>query len=260
VCNPRRVEITATRQMSAAWTREIRRAASVQLELAEEARIIQAIGDSVGRPVLAYLGRMLADGAVPGWHADGPAYRFTVDGGHARYDPETGALEIVALAAATVLGRSEAQVHISGQVDAELTARGDGRWYDDEWNGHTEARAREAAALAAESALDAEAARRLAAAAAAAETTHADALQSSARTQAEAEAARLAAPRRAELQREAVTRLEQVGVRARQAFFRLLARAYSEALQGLARTRGAEGLQVREDDDTLEIEFLLPKG
>ena len=259
MCNPRRVEITATRQLSEAWAREVRRVAEVQVELAEEARIVQPIAASVGRPVLAYLERLLRNGSVEGWQPDGDGYRFAVDGGHARYDPATGDLEIVARAAATIRGTGEAEARLSGQLDVEISSRGGGRYYDNNWGGHTEERAREPAPRPAEAALTQEAARQREAAAIAAEATRSDELDAAARTRAQAEADRLAGARRDELRAEALAQLERVGVRVRQAFFRLIARAYSEALQGLARSRGAEGLQVRDGEGFLEIGFDLPK-
>jgi hypothetical protein len=46
--------------------------------------------------------------------------------------------------------------------------------------------------------------------------------------------------------------------RARQAFHRLLAVAYRDALLALARARGAQDIHCSDSGEVLEIEFLLP--
>jgi hypothetical protein len=55
MCNPRRVEGTATRQIRESWEREVRRLAEVGTDLTGEARIRQALDDSVGAPALLAL-------------------------------------------------------------------------------------------------------------------------------------------------------------------------------------------------------------
>jgi hypothetical protein len=59
------------------------------------------------------------------------------------------------------------------------------------------------------------------------------------------------------LEARAAERLEAVGLRCRQAFHQVLARAYRDAILAYARRQGAEVVHDREDDGTLEIEFRL---
>jgi hypothetical protein len=85
MCNPRRVEGTATRQIRESWEREVRRLAEVGTDLTGEARIRQALDDSVGAPALLALQTRLA-GDCEGWdeQADG-SYRHAVEGGYVSY-------------------------------------------------------------------------------------------------------------------------------------------------------------------------------
>jgi hypothetical protein len=62
MCNPRRVEVTATRAIAQAWEREVRRSASRTAEVRGEVRIRQPLDAS-------------ASAGVPGWTPLGDGYR-----------------------------------------------------------------------------------------------------------------------------------------------------------------------------------------
>jgi hypothetical protein len=260
MCNPRRVEVTATRQVREAWEREVRRAATVSAQVGGEARIRQALDASVGAPALMAIQLRLANGCA-GWveQPDG-AYRFEVEGGHALYRPQDRTLEIVAAVAETLTETAVAARTLSGTLETRIEARGEAGYYDDGWGGHTQARAREEASQAAERNADAAAQAQIDAQAAAAEQQAEGALAESAQAQGRRRLAERAEQRQAELEQRARERLAEVGIRARQAFHRLLALGYRDALEGLARRRGvAPGdIDTRETDEYLEIDLVLP--
>lgn len=249
--------MTATQHLAAAWEREVRRAATRSSSVTGEARIRQALDASVGAPALRALERALEQG-FPGWIACADGYRHDVDGGYVVYSPEERTLEIVATVSADVEGRGEVVEQITGRFDGDVRATGIGRYYDDGHAGRTEAWGREQARRAAEAALGVAAQTRLQEAADAAENARAETLQREAEQAAEKDLAERAQRRREELEAAAAGRLSAVGVRARQAFHGLLARAYRDVLLALARQRGAEIVTCDESGDVLEIELLLP--
>jgi hypothetical protein len=264
MCNPRRVRVTATRQVREAWEREVRRAATVSLTVGGEARIRQQLDASVGAPALMAMQLRLARGAeggCDGWVAqpDG-AYRHDVEGGYVLYHPAERQLEIVATASATLTGTGVASQTLGGTLEADIEATAEAGYYDDGWGGHTEAAARREAEQAAARNADAGARQRLDAAADAAEQAADPALTAAAAADARRRLEARAELHRAELEQRAREHLAEVGIRARQAFHRLLALGYRDALEGLARRRGvAPGdIDTRETDDYLEIDLLLP--
>lgn len=260
MCNPRRVEVTATRQVRESWEREVRRVAQASADLAGEARIRQTLDDSVGGPALMALQTLLANGFEDWAEQPDGSFRHNVDGGYVLYHPDDRALEIIAAVSQNITETGEASERLSGEIAEQLEARADGSYYDDGYNGRTEQRARQEAQHAAEQALDETIRQRRNSAEQAAEQQRDAAL----RTQAEEVAQRRIAERGAtlqpELNRRARERLEEVGIRARQGFHRLLAHAYRDALTGMARRRGVanQGINTRETDEYLEIEFHLP--
>ncbi len=258
MCNPRRVEVTATRQVAQAWEREVRRTAARSASITGEARIRQALDASVGAPALHALERVLEQG-MPGWIAHEDGYRHDVEGGYVLYSPDDRVLQIVATASGIADGRGEAVERVEGHFEGEVRATGDARYYDDGYAGRTEAWGREQARLAAEAQLAAAARARLQEVAEAAEAERAGTVQSEAERAAAADLARRSEELRATLEAAAAARVSAVGVRARQAFHRLLARAYKDVLLALARRRGAEVVTCDDSGDFLDIELLLPE-
>ncbi len=258
MCNPRRVEVTATRQIHQAWDREVERATEVAATLTGEARIRQDLDASLGGPALMALQTALANG-FPGWREDGDAFRHDVDGGYALYDPIERTLEIVATLSEELRARGVARDRLTGTVEGTVEAKGEGGYYSDGYGGRNRKRAEDEARHRAEAGLDQAERERLEREARAAEQERDASLRDEAREAAQQEWERQAVERRGELSRQAEEELRQVGVRARQAFHQLLAHAFREALSGLARRRGVRDEIVRRDtDEYLEIEFMLP--
>jgi hypothetical protein len=257
MCNPRRIEVTATRQVAEAWEREVQRAASRSGTVTGEARIRMPLDASIGAAALVALERAL-DGGLAGWTRAGDGYRHDVDGGYVVYSLADRSLEIIATASDVVHGQGEVRARLSGRVEGEIVARGQGRYYDDGYGGRTEATAREEARRAAEAGVEAQLRARLDGETQAAERAAVGALQADAERAALADWEAHAAERREALSRQAAERLSVVGVQARRAFHGLLALAYRDALLALARRRGGQSIECTESGDTLEIEFMLP--
>jgi len=260
MCNPRRIEVTLTRQVQEAWEREVERAAEVADTLTGEARIRQPLDAALGGPALMALQTLLANG-FEGWTEDPDgSYRHPVEGGYVVYHPDERELEIVATVHEEVRETGSARERLSGAWEGEVETKGEGRYYDDGHGGHTEEKARRDAEKAAESTIADTVQERLAAEAEAAERDREVELT----RQAEADARRRLEERAEalapELQRRARERLEAVGIRGRQAFHRLLAHAYRDALVSLARRRGVANRDIvtNETDEYLELDFMLP--
>ncbi len=260
MCNPRRVEVTATRQVREAWEREIERMAEVVDTLTGEARIRQPLDSSLGGPTIMALQTLLANG-VEGWseETDG-SYRHAVEGGYVVYYPEDRNLEIVAAVETEIRESGKARERISGVWEGEVESKGEGQYYDDGWGGHTEDRARQVAQRAAEAGIQKETEQQLSSEAEEAEQKREQALLEQAEQAARQRVAQRAEVLQPELQQRARERLEEVGIRARQVFHRLLAHACRDALMGLARRRGVANhdITTHETDEYLEIDFVLP--
>ena len=257
MCNPRRIEITATRQVAEAWAREVERVAEQAMTITGEARVRQALDASVAGPALAALERALEAG-MPGWQAVEGGYRHDVDGGHVIYSPETRTLEIVAVLADEVRGQGSARARLEGRVEAEIQGSGGSFYYDDGYAGRTRDVARQEALAEAEVGIGRAVAVHLDEAARAAEAAAEAALRARAEAAARADLEARAAQAREALDARAAEHLHVVGGRARQAFHRLLAVAYRDALLALARARGAQDIHCSDAGEVLEIEFLLP--
>jgi hypothetical protein len=257
MCNPRRIEITATRQVAEAWAREIERVAEQAMTITGEARVRQALDASVAAPALAALEAALEAG-MPGWQRVDEGWRHEVEGGHVLYAPETRTLEIVAVAEDEVRGSGSARARLEGRVDAEVQGSGASFFYDDGYAGRTRDVARHEAVAEAELGITRQVAAQLDEAARAAEAAAEADLRVRAEAAARADLEARAAEARVDLEARAGARLHAVGARARQAFHRLLAVAYRDALLALARARGAQDIHCSDAGEVLEIEFLLP--
>jgi hypothetical protein len=260
MCNPRRVQVTATRQLNQAWEREVERVAEVAATLTGTARIRQPLDATLGGSALLALQNALAQG-FPGWteQPDG-SFHSAVDGGYVAYHPDDHTLEIVATLTEELRVQGSARERLSGTVSDTVEVQSEGQYYDDGWANRTRERALDEARRGAETALDRAVQSRLEVAATSAEQQQTEHLQQRAQQVAQQHWETQAAARRSELAQQAAAELTRVGIRARHAFHQLLAHAYREALLSLARRRGVSPDTIirRENDDYLEIEFMLP--
>lgn len=261
MCNPRRVEITATRQVAEAWQREVERVAEQAMTITGEARVRHALDASVAAPALAALEAALEAG-MPGWQRTGDdsdsGYRCDVDGGYVIYLPETRTLEIVAVVEGEVRGRGSARSRLEGRVEAAVEGSGESIYYDDGYGGRTQDVAEQEARQEADLGIARQVAARLDEAARTAEEAADAEMRARAEEAARADLQARAAAHRPALDAHAAEHLQTVGARARQAFHRLLAVAYRDALLALARARGAQDIHCSDSGEVLEIEFLLP--
>jgi hypothetical protein len=254
MCNPRRILVTATHLLSEAWQREILRVVELQEHVIGEARVRQPLGVTMGGPTLRALEAALAaDGS--GWVEVDEGYRFEVEGGYVTYLINEQALEIVATLEDVVQATGEATSQLEGHVDMEITAEGEGRYYDDGYGGRTKETAERDAQAAAEQKLAEAAQAQLRQAADQAEAEASEAIEIEARRKAEERLQRQAAERQAHLAEQAMQHLQTVGVRGRHAFHQVMSSAYRDALMAYARQHGADNIHLSEANDVVEIEF-----
>jgi hypothetical protein len=253
MCNPRRVEVTATRELAEAWEHEVRRVATRSAHATGESRVREPLDGAIGAPVLGALAAVLS--GADGWERDGDTFRHALDGGYLAYHADTQELEIVATASGQVDVAVTSSVVLHGEVRERIEATGTGRYYDDNWGGVTEADARQAADRDAEANLQARRLDVLRAARAEEEARRGADLDATVGAQADAELARRTAARTDELRAEAARCLTAVGIQGRNAFHAVLAQAYREAILAYARRRGADRISCSEDGGVLEIEF-----
>lgn len=255
MCNPRRIRVTATRELAVAWEQEIRRRVVRSGRATGSARVCESLRGSVGAPTLAALAGVLA--RSPDWEETEDAFRLSFDGGQVAYRPAEAELEIVATVSADVEAAGEAAETVRGRVTGRIEAEGTGMYYDDRWGGTSPESARREAHLAAEAQLDGQAEERVRAARDAAEAGVAGQAQEAAAARADEAFTAAARAREPELEQRAAARLAAAGVIARNHFHRALADAYREVLLAFARSRGAESVRCSEADGVLEIDFEL---
>jgi len=250
--------VSATLQIQEAWERTVRRTVEVSGCVTGEARIRQALDDSVGMPALTALESLLDQGQA-GWVEVEGGYRCNVEGGYVVYHLDDRTLEIVAALEDRISVAGEAADEVRGVLATELTAEGEGQYYDDNFGGRTEEDARRDAEAAAQRKLDEVRRAELLQAQDQAESAVAGRVEEAARRQGEAILAQQAAARQAELESQAGARLTTVGLRCRQQFHQLLGLAYRDAILAYARTNGAENIECSESGDVVEIEFLIER-
>jgi hypothetical protein len=258
MCKPRRITITATRDLQEAWSREVSRTVQLSSSVQGEARVRQRLADSVAVPVLRGIELALGRG-LPGWTAAEGGYRHAIDGGYVFYNPEEHEIEIVAVAEGTVAVEGTARTTLGGEVRQTISAEGVGEYYEDGYAGRDEAFGKAEGQKKAEAALAEQAAKSLRQAAEAAEAEAAGDLGGRAAADAQVRLAAEAEKRRAALAQQAAGQLETVGVRGRHVVNRLLAEGYRAAILAYARSNGADGIQCHDDQDTLEIEFMVAR-
>jgi hypothetical protein len=253
MCNPRRIRVRASRRLTESWDQEVRRQVTLHGQAVGRACVREGMGETLGRPVLVALDRVLDE--LDGWEPVDSGYRHEVDGGYVLYHADTGELEVVAELRTDVQAAGEATVTVQGAVQETLDVEGVGRYYDDGWGGLTADTARRDAEAHAQHELERAAAERIARTRAELEEGTADDLLAQAQEAAEAELAAATAARSAQLDQDAVQRLAAVGVQARRLFNQALAQAYRDAILAYARSRQAQGLRVSETGGVLDIEF-----
>ena len=256
MCNPRRVTVTATRDIAEAWRREVSRTVELAERVVGEARLRQSLSSSLGAPALRALEARLAGGAS-GWPAVDGGYRYAVEGGLVLYLTDEQALEIVATLDDRVQTQGSAAAVLEGEVIDTLSAEAERSYYDDGYAGKNEVRAKEEAENAVQQSLTHALRERLEQAQSQAEAAQSSRLQAEAQADAEQKLERAVQERRAALARQAQDHLETVGLRCRQAFNQLLAQAYRDAILAYARRHKAEGISCRDDEGVLEIEFFV---
>ena len=253
MCNPRRIRVRASRRLSESWDQEVRRQVTLHGQAVGRASVRERMADTLGRPVLVALDRVL-DG-LDGWRQVDNGYRHDVDGGYVIYHADTSELEIVAERHTDVEAAGEAAVTVQGGVDETVDAEGVGRYYDDGWGGYTKDTARRDAQANAQQELERAAAERVARRRAELESGAADDLMAQAQESAQAALTAATAARTAQLEQDAMQQLTNVGVQARALFNQALAQAYRDAILTFARSRQAQGLRVSQTGGVLDIEF-----
>ncbi|WIM99413.1 molecular chaperone DnaJ [Actinoplanes oblitus] len=253
MCNPRRIQVSATRHLAQEWERQLERVVQRSAEVLGEARIAENLGASLGRPTLIALERVLE--RSPAWRRDGETYRLELDGGYVAYHLDRRELEIVAQVRDRIAATGRAATRVSGSIDTEVSASGEGVYYDDGWGRLTPADARrEARRNLAENLDRAEETERLRAYAAA-EREHGGDLEAAAGQEADAKLAHDRAVVSAELRRKAAALITEVGAAGRAAFHAVLAEAYRDAIMAYARVRGATNLVMTEENGVVDIQF-----
>lgn len=258
MCKPRRVSITATRELAESWRREVSRTVQLSGQVQGEARVCQSLAATLAEPVLRGI-EMALDRGLPGWRPVEGGFRHEVEGGYVLYDPDRRCLEIVALAEACVTAEGKAEDLLTGQVEQTLSTAAEGQYYEDGWGGRTQEVAEAEARKAAEEALTRQSSERVKQAADQAEAAAAANLEARAQAEAARRLKEETDQRRAALSAQAAQHLDTVGVRARQAANRLFAEGYRDAIVAYARTHGGDNVQCRDGTDTLEIQFTLSR-
>jgi FtsH ternary system-associated peptide len=256
MCNPRRIRVRATRELTEAWAQEVRRQATRTGRAAGEARVRESLADSVGGPTLAALALVL--GRLDGWTEtpDG-TFIHELDGGAITFDPATRELEISATVTAEVSVTEEATATVDAQVSGTVDAEGTGIYYDDGWGGRTQETAQRDAERNLDRAMADAVRQRREEATRDADAAAGAAVEREAAARAEAAFAAAAAARERELRRAAADQLMAVGAAGRALFNAALAEAYRDAILAYARSRRASNLHHSEQDGVLDIEFEL---
>lgn len=254
MCNPRRITIRATRLLNEAWQQEVSRFVELRERVTGEARVRQSLDATLGRPTLRALELALAaEGS--GWTEVEEGYRFDVEGGYVVYLVDEQELEIVAVLEDEIEATGQSSRVLEGQIDMEISAEGEGKYYEDGWRGLTREVGEQRAQEDAQRQLDEQELVQIKQAGDEAEAEVSDELAAKAHRQAEERLRDQAALRETDLAEQARRHLGTVGLRCRQAFNRVLATAYRDAILAYARQHGAESIQCNDQQDVVEIEF-----
>ncbi|MEU9478256.1 hypothetical protein [Streptomyces sp. NPDC048191] len=261
MCNPRRVRVTATREVAEAWQTDLERRVAMSDTVVSELEISYPFGGTLGARTRGVFENALA--RDPQWRqtADG-SLELPLADGMVTYRPATGDLVVRVRLTDTANVEGRAAESLSGTVSDVAHGEGEGSYFDDNYFGRTEQRARDKARRRAES--DAErnaralldSVRRRAQEASAAARRDAEervrqAAAADAAARLEAERARV----RDELDAANRVRVQRLGQDVLRAVNSVLATAYREALVAYAREHGARDVRVDESDGRVDIEF-----
>ncbi|MGV9341323.1 hypothetical protein [Streptomyces sp. NPDC003688] len=260
MCNPRRVNITATREVVEAWQVEVERRVSRTDTVVSEVEVAYPFGGTLGARTREAFERALA--SAPGWQEADGVFVLDLPDGRVTYRPSTGELVVTARLEEEARAEGRASAVLSGTVSDTAQGEGEGRYYDDNYGGITYASAEADARRQAEHAAESQAMRLLEDVrrqARDAADTAASAADEGLRAAAGAEAeTRLAAERerlQAELESQNRERLQQLASDGLSAVNEVLAASYRQAILAYAREHGATGIQVEESDHVIDIEF-----
>lgn len=130
MCNPRKITVRASRDLSRAWSAEIARRAEVSETLTGEARISEPFGTSLAPPVRERFEALIRYDSR--WQQTGEQLRYRTHNGHLVYHLDSGELEIVAVAQGelrvegSATRRREGTTATTSQADATVSYYGDG--------------------------------------------------------------------------------------------------------------------------------------
>ncbi|MFE4972063.1 hypothetical protein ACFRAR_08085 [Kitasatospora sp. NPDC056651] len=241
MCNPRRVIITAARQLAEAWEAEVSRTARLSSDVTSELAATIPFGSSLARATRAAFEAGLR--SSDRWSDQGAELLLTLDAGEVRYHPADGTLRVVARLSDTVDTTVTTRLQDSGTVTGNAFGRG---------VGEEAAQADLAARLTAVAA-------EVAAAARDERTTAEDRLAGDAQSRSDRAAReqhRAAEQRRRqELDERNRARLDELRDEALLAVNSVLADAQRRAIVAYALAHGAVGLDQREGDGVIEIQF-----
>jgi hypothetical protein len=260
MCNPRRITVRASRDLSQAWTAEITRQAQVSETLRGQARITEPFATGLARPVRQRFEELLH--LDEGWREQNGTLRYDTPNGYLVYHPDTGELELVAEVQAEIRAEAEATRRQAGTTTATAEAEVEISYYRDGYGGKTRKWARQQGETQAGTAAEAQA--------------QADLEQLSRDEQAQAEAElesqaqeleaeayerarlRLGEDRRTQqehLDTEAAEGVQNLRTEFLEVVGRPLAHAYRDVLLARAEALDAENLHYSEQDGVIQIQF-----
>lgn len=262
MCNPRRVLVNLRQVVQEAWRTTVEQTARAEGEAAEIGRVTVELrlDAELGDLALAMLERLLrgdfAD-CEPWARDDAGNYRRDLDDVTLVYQPGDRHLTVEARLAERVGVEARAAAEASGFTVGEVTAEAAGRYYEDNWGGYNEARARRVA--------EAEAETRLAAAVdqlhrqqnAAALAAAADVARASATEAAAVQLARARDEVRAALRQRLEAALVAANEGVQHTVNRLIGEAYRHALIQLAQDSGGRVLTDERTGSVINLELEL---
>lgn len=260
MCNPRRIRVTATRDVIESWQVELERSVQLSDAVASELEVSYPFGGTLGARTRTVFEQALA--AAPAWRESEGVHHLELAGGQVAYHPGSGELRVTTRLEDVVSVEGHAAERRTGKVAETARGRGVGRYYDDGEGGLSRSTAQRYARMSAEAEAEA----------------NARELAEAVRRRAEADSARAARDLERDVERaasaDAARRLEEERTRARGqlearnreqlqqvaeagllAVNAVLAGAYQNALLTYARERGATGVECVDSDGVISIQF-----
>jgi FtsH ternary system domain X2 len=260
MCNPRRVTIQLTRTVQEAWRTTVEQAARAEGEVQEVARVqvdIPLAREMGERPLEMFECALRGEfeGCEPWTRDEQGNYRRELEGVTLIYESGRRQLLVEARLAEQISAEAHASAEASGFTAGEVMAEAMAGYYEDNWGGHTEERARRQA--------QAEVKQRLDTATAALHRQQHAAELSAAEREAR-EKAQQAAAADLERRRRAVRpvlreRLQETLDQARDSVGRtvnrLVGEAYRQTLLAMARENGGKVLSDRRTGSVIHLEL-----